>query len=180
MATSFRDLRTTAVGVAIILAGCGAPAGDRPLTSLDLDRVVLAADEAPSGMAHDETEAGPDAADSIMVTARAEEARQLDGFVDGRASFFSGDGFLLSWAAVFETVAQAEDAFDLYAAEFSDPEAYGLDSTPGSGPGDEGMCDQGLVPATGAEESICLWRLGNAVMIEIRAIAEEMIASARP
>lgn len=50
------------------------------------------------------------------------------------------------------------------------------------------MCDRGLVPATGADESICLWRLGNAVMAaggamteqEIRTIADAMIAAARP
>lgn len=188
MATSFRDLRTTAAGVAFILAGCGGPAEEPLLASSDLERIVLAADEAPPGMAHDESEVGADVADSPMITSRADEALELAGFVDGRDSFFSGDGFLLSWAVLFETVAQAEVAFDLYAAEFADPDAYGFDAAPGSGPGDEGMCDQGFVPVTGADESICLWRLGNAVMIaggamtpdEIRAIADEMIADTRP
>jgi hypothetical protein len=188
MAMSVRAVRSTAAGAALVMAACGGPAEEPLIESADLERIVLSADEAPPGMAHDETEVGADAADSVMITARAEEARQLAGFVDGRDSFFSGEGFLLSWAIVLESVEQADAAFDLYAAEFADPEAYGFDAAPGSGPGDEGMCDHGLVPATGAEESICLWRLGNAVMSaggamtpeEIRAIADEMIANARP
>jgi hypothetical protein len=187
MGASIPDLRSTAAGVALILAACGGPADEPLIESADLERIVLTADDAPPGMAHDEMEVGTDAADSIMITSRADQALELAGFVDGRDSFFSGDGFLLSWATVFETVEHAEAAFDLYAAEFGDPEAYGFDAAPGSGPGDEGMCDQGFVAATGAEESICLWRLGNAVMAaggamtpdEIRAIADEMIARAR-
>jgi len=188
MASSFRDLRSTAASIAFVLAGCGGPAEERLIESADLERIVLGADEAPPGMTFDEWEVGADVADSPMITSRAAEALELAGFVDGLDGFFSGDGFLLSWAVLFETVAQAEVAFDLYAAEFADPDAYGFDAAPGSGLGDEGMCDQGFVSVTGAEESICLWRLGNAVMIaggavtpdEIREIADEMIVDARP
>jgi hypothetical protein len=187
MAASTLNIRSAA-GVALILAACGGPADEPLIESADLERIVLSADEAPPGMAHDETEVGADAADSPMITTRADDALELAGFVDGRDSLFSGDGFLLSWAIVLESVEHAEAAFDLYAAEFADPDAYGFDAAPGSGPGDEGVCDQGFVAVTGADESICLWRLGNAVMIaggamapdEIRAIADEMIANARP
>jgi hypothetical protein len=188
MPTNLSVVRATALGVALVVGGCGGPAAQPLIDSADLERIVLSADEAPPGMTHDETEIGADAADTPMLTARADDALELAGFVDGRANLFSGDGFLLSSAIVLESVEDADAAFDLYAAEFADPEAYGFDATPGSGPGDEGVCDQGFVEATRADESICLWRLGNAVMIaggamtpdEIRAIADEMIANARP
>jgi len=156
--------------------------------AVDLVAIVVAKGAPPSGLVHDNTVEGPTALVRLVVSRRASQFSALDGFTAGRYSEFSGErGVLLSLGLLFDTVDNAERAFDLYLDELLSDEGYGAGSGIEAGLGGEGTCAEFDNPALGGlHENACIWRNGNLVLAaggtlapeEIHSIAEGMDASA--
>lgn len=205
----------TAAAVAILVIGAYIVFGDanvgrpppptpepsRIITAADLPTIVLADTEAPEGMRHD------DSATGVAVLTRpfngltdedSTAALAQAGFVEGRYAEFSGDpGALLSWAALFETVEDAERSLALYDTEVDSDAGYGLGAGTDAGIGDQGAYYEGdyVVGAGGTgplgptlHARVFLWRSGTLVMsaaswgdfseADLRAVAEAMDARA--
>jgi hypothetical protein len=173
----------------------GAPASPTPtptpsatVSAGDLIDIVLAPDSPPAGMRHDETVAGEVAlARPIESRASTPADRAQPGFVDGRyAEFSNSEAGLLSWAVLYETVADAERGFALYRNEVESEAGYGVEPGAPADLGDEGFC--GAADAAADATKVCLWRAGTVVMAvgtfglideaAVRAIAEGMDARA--
>jgi RNA polymerase sigma factor (sigma-70 family) len=110
------------------------------------------------------------------------------GFVDGRYSEFSNDqSGLLFWAALFETVEDAERALPLYVEEVQSEDGHGLRSRVDVELKDEGAHYDDEDPARDAQ--VYLWRVGNLLLAaatygdfdpdELRSVAERMDDNAR-
>src|SRR5687767_3971620 len=95
----------------------------------DVRRIVIAQDAAPPGLSHDHSEEGSGVLVRPIISRTGsdlESVRTQPGFVTGRYSEFSGEaGALLSWAALFDIVANAERSFELYLGELRSDEGYG-------------------------------------------------------
>ena len=153
--------------------------------ALDPADIVLAPAAAPPGTSNDSVVEGPPVLTRVVISGREAEFLALDGFAAGRYTQFSGDGgLLLSLGLVFDTVGDAERAFDLYLDELQSDEGYGV-GTGGvdAGLGDEGTCADFDNPALGGlHENACLWRQGTLVLLSggtlepdaIHSIAEGM------
>ena len=160
----------------------------------DVRRIVIAQDAAPQGLNHDHSEERSGVLERPIISrsgADLKPVRTQPGFVVGRYSEFSGQaGALLSWAALFDTAANAERSLELYLEELRSDDGYGLDTSTEAGLGDEGTCAEGDVvidrgpdsPSLTVHETICLWRTGSLVLTAggpmehaaIRSIADAM------
>ncbi len=145
----------------------GGPAEPRIVSASELPDIVLAAEGAPEGMGYDGTYLGLDTLmrPIISVGGTALDAyRDQPGFVAGRYTEFSNEqAGVLSWAALFETVADAEVALDVYVTEVESVDGYGLTSRAEVELGDEGaFYSDGNDPEFNAQ--VYLWRVGNLVM----------------
>jgi hypothetical protein len=146
----------------------GEPPEPRIVAASELQEIVMNADEAPPGMNLDGiytdrndvllrpiiSVEGPDAA---PIT-------QQPGFLTGRFTEFSNEqAGVLSWAALFETTADADQALALYEEEVRSADGYGLTSRVDAALGDEGaFYSDGNDPAFNAQ--VYLWRVGNLVL----------------
>ena len=156
--------------------------------AIDLSRIVFGPEEAPAGMALDDTITGPETLTLVVISGQDAEFEALDGFVDGRATFFSGEGgALLTLALAFDDTLAADVAMHRYQRELKGSDGYGFGLSQPADFAFEGICDTGANPAhNGLEESICIWRAGGLVLIvggpqprsQIEAIAEEINARA--
>jgi hypothetical protein len=87
---------------------------------------------------------------------------------------------------LFDTVDNAEHAFDLYLDELLSDEGYGVGSGTEAGLGDQGICAEFDNPELLMHETACIWRNGNLVLAaggslapdDIHTIAEGMDARA--
>ncbi len=166
------------------------PVASPSAAAIELASVVIGPDEAPAGLSHDETVIGPETLTSVIISGRDEEFRALQGFLDGRAEYFSTETeVLLSMALAFDSDFAADIAMHRYQNELRDDVGYGFGAGESTPFAFEGVCDTGPNPAfDGLEESICIWRNGELVLIdggtlsmtEIRALAEEMNDRATP
>lgn len=177
------------------------PEPSRTITAADLATIVLADTEAPEGMRHDDTVNGVPALIRPFNGVTDEDsaaALTQAGFVEGRYAEFSGDpGALLSWAALFETVEDAERSLALYETEIEADKGYGLGAGTDADIGDEGAYFEGdsVLNAGGTgpvgptvHTRVYLWRIGPLVLAagshgdfsadDLRAVAEEMDARA--
>lgn len=156
----------------------------RVLTADDLPTIVLGPTDAPTGMDYDATETGADVLLMPIVRGdpNVEQIRNQPGFVDARASEFSDPtSGVLSWAAIFETVEDAERSLALYVDEVMAEEGHGLGPGVPAGFGDEGSY-YGGEPSDATQ--VYLWRVGSLVLAtatfgefdpdELRSIAEGM------
>jgi len=162
-----------------------APASTPPI---DLAAIVVSPDEPPLGMGHDAIIGGRDTLTLVVVSGRNAAFAALDGFVDGRATTFSGDaGALLSMVLVFEPSIHGDLAYHEYGKELNAATGYNFDGARVEGLGFENVCGTGTNPLLGGlVESICLWRAGGLVLAvggplplaDVQTIAEEMHARA--
>lgn len=154
---------------------------------LYLAAIVLAPEAAPSGVRNDTVVEGTPVLTRVVISGRDLEFLTLDGFTAGRYSQFSGErGLLLSLGLLFDTVPDAEQAFDLYLDELHSDEGYRVGAGGvEAGLGEEGTCAEFDNPALGGlHEHACLWRHGTLVLLAggtlepgvIHAIAEGMDA----
>ena len=126
------------VGVAAIAVLAGqllvgrTDVGDSRIVRADeLPGIVANAANTPGTWEQTLDEGGAAALQSPM---RSGTTADLEGFVDGRTIEMCGDeadgdpgGCLLAWVALFETVDDAQAAFDFYEAEFESPDGWGFD-----------------------------------------------------
>jgi hypothetical protein len=172
--------------LAVFLGACGAsptvsqeeqslaPPSPTPAASLAtpmpsrLATIIIDADAAPEGTSLDEARDTSEAAVvRVVISGSDAEFLALPGLSAGRYRQFSGDGGLfLSLGVEFETVANADRAFDLFLNELESEEGYGLDSRTSETIGDEGKCTEGPNPDLGGlQERICLWRTGQVILV---------------
>lgn len=136
--------------------------------AVDLPDIVLTAANAPDGLTVDGNEFGEAA---LLVPLRpGGPAIDQAAFVDARMTRLNStdtSGYV-SWAALFETVADAQVAFEYLVTEHESVDGWGLDpGTPLGFMGDEAVSYTGS--AYGWESSeIYLWRVGNLVLAAVR------------
>jgi len=134
----------------------------------DLSVIVLDADSAPDGTSLDAThETTAAVVNRVVISGREAQFIELPGLSAGRHSEFSGDGgLLLSLGVRFDSVENADHAFDLFLNELESEEGYGLDSRTSEKIGDEGKCTEGPNRDLGGiHERICLWRTGQMILV---------------
>ena len=160
-------------------------------TNAPIDLTVLAygPEDAPPGMAHDETITGRDALTLVVVSGDG-KFESLDGFVDGRASLFSGEaGALLTAALAFEDAISADFASHHYQGELTRPDGYGFTDIERNTVAFESMCGTGPHPHfEDLIENICIWHTGPITflvggpipMADVLAIAEDLAERAGP
>lgn len=162
-----------AMGIAayqLIWAGgnLGGPSEPRIVTTSELPEIVMNADETPPGMNLDGiyTERNDVLLRPVVSVTGADAApyTQQPGFLAGRYAEFSDErAGVLSWAALFETPADADRALELYVEEVQSETGYALTSAADVELGDEGaFYSDGSDPAFNAQ--VYLWRLGNLVL----------------
>ena len=170
----------------------GGPAEPRIVSASELPDIVLAPEDAPEGMGHDGTYEGARVLIRPIVSVEGADAApylEQPGFVDGRYAEFSDErAGVLSWAALFETVEDAETALAVYVSEVESVDGYGLTSRVEVELGDEGaFYSDGDDPEV--DTQIYLWRVGNLVLsaatygdfdpVQLGQIAGEMDGRAR-
>ena len=172
--------------------------GDPQLIGADeLPGIVASASNTPGTWDQTLDEGGEAALNTPM---RSGAVVELEGFVDGRTTEMCGTndagesiGCVLAWTALFETVGEAETAYDFYVAEFEAPNGWNVPRAARSAPaglGDEAVLYTNAVdPGTGFTMSgVYLWREENLLMgavgvadmdlAAIRVIADAMQARA--
>lgn len=155
-------MKRVAWGLVLSLTGCGTLGGAEVPPA---GEIVLAAEDAPPGLAFNGTAEGPAALTEVVISGRDAEFLSLPGFVDGHVRRFSGEGgAVLSLALVFDDSSHASEAFLLFIDELQSDDGYGLDDGHAVDWGDEGTCASGPVPVPIGEETICVWRTGSVVM----------------
>jgi hypothetical protein len=114
--------------------------------------------------------------ETLNAPMRSGAVVELQGFVDGRTTEMCGTndagdpiGCILAWTVLFETVEEAETAYDFYAAEFEAPDGWNVPPVARSEPaglGDEAVLYTNAVdPGTGFTMSgVYPWREENLVM----------------
>jgi hypothetical protein len=163
--------------------GLGGPP-DLVLTADDLPTIVLTAENAPDGLTVDGTVSG----DEALVTPLRPGGPFIDqsAFVDALMTNLNSTetGGYVSWAALFETSADAEVAFDYLVDEHGET-GWGMQrSTVDPGLGDESASFTGAAYDVFERNEVHLWRVGNLVLAavgvgdfdedQVRAIAELM------
>jgi hypothetical protein len=163
--------------------GLGDPP-DRVLTAADLPTIVLTEDNALDGLTVDATESGVTA----LVTPVRPGGPSIDqsAFVDALMTNLNSTetGGYVSWAALFETSADAEVAFDFLVDEHAEA-GWGMQrSTVDPGLGDESASFTGAAYDIFERNQVHLWRVDNLVLAavgvgdfdedQVRAIAELM------
>ena len=174
-----------------MLAGGGGIGASRVITAEDLPEIVTATGEQPTGMGHDTTFDDERILLRPIISVQGTDAipyLEQPGYVAGRYTEFSSDiAGLLSWAALFETVEDAQRSLALYVEEVQADEGYALDNRTEIDLGDEGAFYDATDPSN--ETQVILWRSGNLVMAAatygnfdpgaLRSVAEDMDAAAR-
>lgn len=173
-----------------ILAG-GGIGTPRVITRDDLPSIVVPADEGPAGMQHDNTYDDERILIRPIISVTGTDAipyLEQPGFVAGRYTEFSdATAGLLSWAALFETVDDAQRSLGLYVEEVRSEAGYGLGNQAEIDFGDEGGFYDDDDPENDVQ--VILWRTGTLVMAaatfgdfdasELRDLAEGMDDRAR-
>lgn len=175
----------------------GGRIGDAPpqrvIAASELPEIVMNADEAPPGMNLDGiyTQGNEVLLRPLLSVEGTDTSRYTDqpGFLAGRYTEFSDDrAGVLSWAALFDSVADAERALALYVEEVQSADGYGLTSRIDASLGDDGaFYSDGSDPEFNAQ--VYLWRAGNLVLVaatygdfdadELGRLADGMDARAR-
>jgi len=146
----------------------GGPPEPRIVAASELPEIVMNADDAPAGMDLDGifSDRNEVLLRPIMSVEGADAApyTQQPGFLAGRYTEFSGEeAGVLSWAALFATPEDADQALQLYMDEVTSDDGYGLNSEEDIALGDEGaFYSDGNDPAFNAQ--VYLWRVGNLVL----------------
>ncbi len=163
---------------------------DPTLRPIQPTTVVLGPNEAPPGMSHDETVTGPETLTLAIASGRDAEFSALDGFLDGRATFFSGDaGALMTAALAFENTVSADLASHSYQNELTSADGYGFTDTVRNTVAFESLCGTGPhLTFKDLTESICIWHTGPITFLvggpipmdDIVEIADELAARAEP
>jgi hypothetical protein len=158
--------------------------------AVDLTTLAFGADDAPPGMALDETIVGRDALTVAVVSGRDAEFQALDGFVYGRASLFSGDaGALLTAVLAFDSGLTADIALHAFQRELISSDGYGFTDTERNRISFESLCGTGTHPQfEDLIENICISRTGTVTflvggpipMSEVLAISKELSERAMP
>lgn len=168
----------------------GGPEPARLVDASELPDIIVTPGTEPTGMNHDGTVEGDRILLRPIISVEGSDAisyLEQPGFVAGRYSEFSDDvSGLLSWAALFETVDDAERARALYAEEVQSADGYALDKIVDVPFGDEGASYD-----ADPEDSVqvYLWRTGNLLLAaatygefdpdQLRSVAEQMDERAR-
>jgi hypothetical protein len=179
--------------------GVGVP---RRFETADLPGIVLWEDTIPAGWTLDNLVSNPWEVSVIpirsMTSSEIENRLEPDGLVAGRFTNGLGtpDHAFMSWAALFDTDAQADAALPFYEDEMESANAWGLGPGQPTALGDRGHVFTGettafLGPPTGVDPTpaqIYLWRDGNLLLAvgafgdfdeaELRAVAEAVAARA--
>jgi len=160
----------------------------RTVTSQDLPRIVLSATTTPDGLFVDLTTTG---AAALARGLPAGSVIDETGFVGARYVETSGPaGGVASWAAVFETSADAERAYAYVVARHEAADGWGLEVVSGGSTiGDESVSYLGPAYGFDFDVTIYLWRSNNVVLatvglpdtdpLLVRSVADEMDARAR-
>ena len=170
----------------------GGPGEPRIVAANELPGIVLTADDAPDGMTFDGTYRGLDTLTRLPASlddTTDDRFLEQPGFVAGMYTEFSHErAGLLSWAALFATVEDAELALSVYETEAQSAAGYGMTTRVEAELGDEGAYfGDGIDPEFNAQ--IYLWRAGNLLLAtasygefdsgELGQIAQEMDDRAR-
>lgn len=163
--------------------GLGGPP-DRVFSADDLPHIALTEENVPDGLTVDATDSGAPA----LVTPLHPGGPSFDmsAFVDALITNLNSTetGGYVSYAALFETSADAEGAYDLLVAEHTDA-GWGMQrSTVDPGLGDESATFTGAAYDIFERNEVHLWRVGNLVLAavgvgdfdsdQVRSIAELM------
>jgi len=140
----------------------------RLFSEADLPTIVLTENNAPEGLTVDNTESGRGA---LLTPLRpGGEIFDLNAFADGlMTNLESTDtGGYVSWAALFETAADAEAAFDLIVDEHGSEEGWGMDRSAGDpGLGQESATFTGAAYDIFDTNIVHVWRAGNLVLAAV-------------
>ena len=146
--------------------GIGGPP-TRVLTADDLPTIVLTSENAPEGFTVDSTDSG----DEALVAPLRPGGPFIDqsAFVDALMTNLNSTetGGFVSWAALFETPADAEVAFDYLAAEHGEAGWGMLRSPADPGLGDESATFTGPAYDIFDRNEVHLWRVGNLVLAAV-------------
>ena len=131
-----------------------------------LGAVLVKEETAPRGLKQDYRERGAPALTRVVISGRGAEFLALPGFLAGEFAGFSGErGVLLSLGLAFDTEANTRTAYQLYVDELESAAGYGFSTRPAA-LGDEAVCGEGGNPGLGGlQESICIWRDRDLVLI---------------
>jgi hypothetical protein len=139
----------------------------RLLTSADLPNIVLTDANAPDGFTVDATESGA----SALRTPLRPGGPPIDqtAFVDALMTNLNSTetGGYVSWAALFETAADAEVAFDFVANEHGSAGWEMTRSSVNPGLGDESVTYTGAAYDIFETNIVHLWRVGNLVLAAV-------------
>lgn len=183
------------------IAGVGNPTPtSRSFAIADLQRILVWDDTKPSDWTLDSLVTTPHDVATLPVRSVPGSEHGLMtlpwGYVGGRYTDFSGPGgAFISWAALFETTADADAALEFYRSEMTAPDAWGVGPGEAAELGDEGMVFTGetrrlSVDALGdpVPMRLYLWRDGNLLLAfgawfeydpaAVRSVAEGMDARA--
>ena len=158
----------------------------RAFTSADLPNIILTDANAPEGMTVDDTQSG---APALVVPLRPggpmiDQVAFVDALMNNLNSTETG-GYV-SWAALFETAADSEIAFD-YVADEHGSVGWGMArSSVDPGLGDESVSYTGAAYDIFETNIVHLWRVGHLVLAAVAvgdvavgdANADELLALA--
>jgi hypothetical protein len=149
----------------------------------DLPTIVASISSAPELMVVDNTSTALDALNRPL-TPRSRGFNEA-AYVDARMANLNSDedGGLVSWAVVFETVADADAAFDFLAAEHDSDDGWGMEPWDGHlALGDESAAYEGAAYDFDLAR-IHLWRVNNlllaAVVVDVAEISDADVDSVR-
>ena len=140
----------------------------RAIVPGDLPNIVLTAVNAPDGFTVDSTDMG---ANALVVPLRpggpiVDDTAFVDALITNLNSTETG-GYV-SWAALFETAADAEVAFDYFVNEHGSPDGWGMEaSAVDPGLGDESATFTGAAYDIFETNITHLWRVGNLVLAAV-------------
>jgi hypothetical protein len=173
----------------------------REYTTEDLASIVVWEETKPASWTLDELVTNAGAVLTLpvrtMTPVQFEDLPAMRGYVGGRYTNFSGpDSALSSWAVVFESPADADQALPVFANEMAASDGWGLGPGEAVDLGAEGLVFTGetrsLMGAPSGDPvpmRLYLWRKGNMLLAlggwfefdaeELRRVAEAMDARAR-
>ena len=139
---------------------------DPVFTADDLANIVLTQRNAPDGFIVDGTESG----ESALTTPTRPGGQDIDqsAFVDALLTNLDSTetGGYVSYAALFETGADAEVAYDFLVAEHAEA-GWGMQPTDGPALGDESTTFTGAAYDIFETNQVHLWRVGNLVLAAV-------------